>query len=115
LASGFRVGRLAGRTLASLRPYGAPAVALDGLRVVSGQFGPGYARPTPAAGDAERIAAADGLALEGTYTAKAFAALVAEEGGNRLFLHTANSRPLAPLLTTALDDVPPTLAGLLLG
>ncbi len=113
LASGLRVRRLAGRALALLRRHGAPTVALGGLRVVDGFYGEGYARPTPATEAAKARAADLGLALEGTYTAKAFAALEAEPSGRRLFVHTANSRPLEPLLATALDEVPPSLASLL--
>jgi D-cysteine desulfhydrase len=114
LASGWRVRRLASLTLGLLRRHGAPRVALDGLRLVEDQYGPGYARATTASADALAVATGEGLALEPTYTAKAFAALLAEPGGTRLFVHTANSRPLEPLLATALDTVPPSLAGLLL-
>ncbi|MFN7145371.1 MAG: 1-aminocyclopropane-1-carboxylate deaminase/D-cysteine desulfhydrase, partial [Myxococcota bacterium] len=112
LASAFRVRRLANKTLALLRPYGAPAVRLDGLRVVDGFYGEGYAVPTPATEAAKARAAGVGLTLEGTYTAKAFAAMEAEPGGPRLFVHTANSLPLAPLLASALDEVPASLAPL---
>lgn len=57
------------------------AAALDSarLRVAHGQVGPGYGRSTPAADDALRRAAAAGIALETTYTAKALAALSGEE------------------------------------
>jgi hypothetical protein len=88
-------------------------VSLGGVRYLEGQYGAGYALPTPAAIDATSRAAAVGLALEGTYTAKAYAAMLAEPGGVRLFVHTANSWPLEPLLTSALDDVPGSLKGLL--
>ncbi|MDP2315020.1 MAG: pyridoxal-phosphate dependent enzyme [Pseudomonadota bacterium] len=113
LASPFRVRRLAGNTLALLRRHGAPAVGLDRLRIVDGQYGPGYARSTAAAEEASARAEAVGLTLESTYTSKAYAAMLAEPTGTRLFVHTANSRPLEPLLATALDEVPPSLAGLL--
>lgn len=113
LASATRVRLLARRTLGLLRKHGAPSVALGGLRVVDGFYGEGYARPTPATEAAAARAAGFGLTLEQTYTAKAFAAMDAEPGGRRLFVHTANSRPLAPLLRTALDEVPPSLAPLL--
>ncbi|MHB8867409.1 MAG: 1-aminocyclopropane-1-carboxylate deaminase/D-cysteine desulfhydrase [Thermoleophilia bacterium] len=61
-------------------------------------FGGGYARPTAQGADAVRRAGEVGLKLEGTYTGKAFAALLehAEEGRlsgkNVLFWNTYNSR-----------------------
>lgn len=110
LASPLRVRRLAAATLALLRRHGAPRVALDGLRVIDGS-GPGYGLQSPAAEAAAARAAA--LDLDPVYTAKAYAALLAEPGGTRLFVHTANTLPLAPLLESALDRVPPSLTGLL--
>lgn len=112
LASPLRVRRLAAATLALLRRHGAPRVALDGLRVVDGS-GPGYAVAGPEAEAAAGRAAKGGLNLDPTYTAKSFAAMLAEPGGHRLFVHTANGRPLAPLLESALDEVPASLRGLL--
>jgi 1-aminocyclopropane-1-carboxylate deaminase/D-cysteine desulfhydrase-like pyridoxal-dependent ACC family enzyme len=113
LASAWRVRHLARRTLALLRPHGAPAVRLGGLRVVDRLFGDGYGRPTVATEGAIQAAADRGLALEATYTAKAWAAMEAEPGGRRLFIHTANSHPLTPLLASALDEVPLSLRPLL--
>jgi len=113
LASPLRVQRLARATLALLRRHGAPAVSLGGVRYVEGHYGAGYALPTSASVDATARAADAGLTLEGTYTAKAYAAMLAEPGGARLFVHTANSWPLEPLLATALDDVPGSLRPLL--
>lgn len=113
LASAVRVRRLAANTLALLRRHGAPATGLTRLRVVDEQYGTGYARPTAAADEASARAEDFGLTLESTYTAKAYAAMVAEPGGTRLFIHTANSRPLEPLLASAMDEVPPSLRGLL--
>ncbi len=113
LASPLRVRRLAANTLALLCRHGAPAVRLDGMRVVGEQYGAGYARPTAAAEEASARAEAHGLVLESTYTSKAYAAMLAEPGGARLFIHTANSHPLEPLLATALDEVPGSLRGLL--
>jgi D-cysteine desulfhydrase len=112
LASPLRVRRLAANTLALLRRHGAPAATLGGLRIVDGFYGAGYARSTPATEAAASRAADLGLTLERTYTAKAFAAMEAEPGGRRLFVHTANTRPLEPLLETALDEVPASLTGL---
>jgi D-cysteine desulfhydrase len=58
-------------------------------------FGDGYGRPGPGVDEAIEMASRDGLALEPTYTGKAFAALMAharEKGeGPLLFLHTATS------------------------
>jgi D-cysteine desulfhydrase len=113
LASPWRVRRLAAQTLAHLRRSGAPAVALAGLRVVDAFVGDGYGHPSQAAEAALGRAQGLGLELESTYTAKAFAAMLAEDTGRRLFLHTANTWPLAPLLATALDETPASLRGLL--
>lgn len=70
-------------------------------------YGEDYAVPTAAGSEAIGIAVRAGIALEGTYTGKAFAALVADgrEGllGERtvLFWDTYNSRDLAPLVGDA--------------
>ncbi len=61
-------------------------------------FGGGYARSTAQGADAVRLAAEVGLKLEGTYTGKAFAALLEHAGEGRLagknvlFWNTYNSR-----------------------
>lgn len=112
LAAPWRVRRLAGQTLHLLRAHGAPSTELGGLRVVDGFLGDGYARPSDATQTAQARAAAVGLELESTYTAKAFAAMLAEDVGKRLFIHTANTLPLTPLLATALDETPPSLRAL---
>ena len=56
-------------------------------------FPPGYARPNPAAIEAAKLASGDGISLDQTYAAKAFASLVAAaragEPGPYLFLHTS--------------------------
>jgi 1-aminocyclopropane-1-carboxylate deaminase/D-cysteine desulfhydrase-like pyridoxal-dependent ACC family enzyme len=76
--------------------------ALAGFRLRGDQFGDGYAVGSPAGADAIRQAAEAGMTLEGTYTGKAFAALLgdAAEGalaGKRvLFWNTYNSRELGP-------------------
>ncbi len=113
LAAPLRVRRLARLTEGLLRRHGAPAISLDGLRFCDTQYGRGYAVATRDSTEAAAQAESEGLALEPVYTAKAFAALLSEPGGTRLFLHTANSHPLGPLLETALDAVPGSLAGLL--
>ena len=108
---------LAKRTLGRLRrEAGAPRVQLDGFTVVDRQYGVGYGLPTAAGSEAERVAADLGLTLEPTYSAKAFAEVLATpDAGPTLFIATANSRPMAPLLASALLDVPESLAGLLTG
>ncbi len=74
-------------------------------------FKPGYARPNAASSEAAEIAALDGVVLDGTYTAKAFAALVdrarTQPGGPLLFIHTAPGPPPfapAPPLRTDSPD-----------
>lgn len=54
------------------------------LRVVRGQLGRGYGWPTEAGARATALAALDGLDLDPTYTAKAFAGAVDEAGAKRL-------------------------------
>ncbi|MFZ5479676.1 MAG: 1-aminocyclopropane-1-carboxylate deaminase/D-cysteine desulfhydrase [Myxococcota bacterium] len=88
-------------------------VEVAGLRVVNTQYGAGYAIPTPSSQAAERRAAELGLRLDPTYSAKAFAEALAHRGGPALFVMTANTRPMEPLLRTALDEVPASLAPLL--
>src|SRR5436190_910723 len=58
-------------------------------RVVDG-VGPGYGHPTPAGEEARELAARHGVTLDSTYSAKAFAALVALPAGFRrvMFWHT---------------------------
>lgn len=56
-------------------------------------FKPGYARPNAASREAMEVAARDGIELDPTYAAKAFAALLAEARagmrGPLLFIHTS--------------------------
>jgi len=60
-------------------------------------FKPGYARANAASREATEIAALDGVALDGSYAAKAFAAVVATAragpGGPLLFIHTSPGPP----------------------
>ncbi|HWB68834.1 MAG TPA: 1-aminocyclopropane-1-carboxylate deaminase, partial [Solirubrobacterales bacterium] len=61
------------------------------------QIGAGYGHPTEAAGEAAALAAADGLALDPVYTAKAMAGLLALRAAGRLegpalFIHTDGPR-----------------------
>ncbi|HEU0023937.1 MAG TPA: pyridoxal-phosphate dependent enzyme [Thermoleophilaceae bacterium] len=98
--------KLARRAAALLRRRGAglPADAPpeDDLTVLDGWIGAGYGHPT-AAGEAATAAVrdGDGLALDPVYTAKAVAALRAENRAGRfgdgpvLYLHTDGPRPAA--------------------
>ena len=92
--------------LALLATGGAvlPDDALDRVRIVDGYLGEGYAKFTPEGVEAiEMVRDLAGVTLEGTYTGKTFAALVAEAragalaGKNVLFWNTYNSRDLGPL------------------
>ncbi len=91
---------------------GDPAVPRDLLsrvdvELVDGFFGEEYARFTTAGMEAIRVAAADDLHLDGTYTGKTMAALVADaragrlEGVTTLFWDTYNSRDTRPLVAGA--------------
>jgi 1-aminocyclopropane-1-carboxylate deaminase/D-cysteine desulfhydrase-like pyridoxal-dependent ACC family enzyme len=115
---------LAKRTLAALGSV-RPARELAERLLIDGRFvGGGYGVATPASAHALEVARdAAGLALDQTYTAKAFACvleLLAEPvaAGPRtlLYLHTLSAAPLAPLLEAAprLDELPQALRGLLL-
>jgi 1-aminocyclopropane-1-carboxylate deaminase/D-cysteine desulfhydrase-like pyridoxal-dependent ACC family enzyme len=102
------VRRLAGGALALLHALDAavPTPDLGPERFVlrDDWFGPGYARFTPEGEAAVRLAAElEGLALEGTYSGKAFAAFLdlmsapARRDRPALFVATHNSQPLGPL------------------
>jgi D-cysteine desulfhydrase len=106
------VAFLADRTLATLRRLGARVqprrAARADFEVLDGFFGRGYARHTRAGAVAAALFAdTEGLVVDGTYSAKAAAALLdlatraAGRGGPLLFLATYNSRPLEPLLAGA--------------
>jgi 1-aminocyclopropane-1-carboxylate deaminase/D-cysteine desulfhydrase-like pyridoxal-dependent ACC family enzyme len=88
---------------------------------VEGRYlGRGYGFPTPAGERAHKLAAEQGLVLEPTYTAKAFAAALdrVTQGGFKrvLFWHTFSSAPLQPLLAGApsASELPAALMALLL-
>lgn len=104
---------LAGRTLARVRPLGFPEVGLTGVRVVGRQYGGGYGVPSRGGEAAIETARAWGLELDSTYAGKALAEALDDRGPHTLFVDTVSSRPMAPLLATALDEVPETLRGLL--
>ena len=90
-----------------LRPGADPPTAsLPRWRVVHDFFGGAYGRTTPSADQAVLRAAESGLALEPTYTGKAFAALLADASAGRLdgkrvlFWHTYSGVDLAPLIAS---------------
>ena len=75
-------------------------LAYDAPVLVEGDdrfFKPGYARPNEASREAIALAAEDGITLDGTYAAKAFASLVARArssaGPPLLFIHTSPGSP----------------------
>lgn len=68
-----------------------------------------YGVPTAAAGAATVWAAAHGFTVDPVYSAKALAWALSS-GGPFCFIATANGRPMAPLLRSALADLPRRLA-----
>ncbi|HVL81471.1 MAG TPA: pyridoxal-phosphate dependent enzyme [Actinomycetota bacterium] len=106
---------LAAGTVRLLRSAGAEMPAPDTrlLRVVGDQLGAGYAEPTEAAGAAREVGRALGIALEATYSGKAFAAFLdaagspAWRGRNLVFVLTYDARIPAGL-EAAPDDVVPS-------
>src|SRR5436190_2012773 len=90
-ANRWRIARLASGAARLLARRGIPIPHPPSLipRVVDG-VGPGYGHPTPAGEEARELAARHGVTLDSTYSAKAFAALVALPAGFRrvMFWHT---------------------------
>jgi 1-aminocyclopropane-1-carboxylate deaminase/D-cysteine desulfhydrase-like pyridoxal-dependent ACC family enzyme len=78
---------------------------LNRLRTDPRFLGKGYGHATPEGEEGARVAAAAGLVLDPTYTAKAFASalwhLRARRGRVVLYWHTLSSAPLGPLLEGA--------------
>lgn len=101
------MARLVRRT--ARRVGASPARALARVRVEGGFLGEGYGYATAEGDRATARAAELGLTLDPTYTAKAFAAALAEvarleaasEPRVLLYWHTLSSAPMAPLLATA--------------
>lgn len=96
--------RLASATAQLLKKNGAndPRLTIPwDVKIIQDQFGKGYAYPTEAALAAKEEAAAAGLSLETTYTAKTFAALFAHKaaisGRNVVFWNTFSSADLSSL------------------
>ncbi|MFI6995917.1 1-aminocyclopropane-1-carboxylate deaminase/D-cysteine desulfhydrase [Nocardia sp. NPDC050175] len=96
------IARLAGRAERLLRSRGAQfdptGLGPDDLTITTDWLGPGYGHPTPAAHEAQSLAAQDGLRLETVYTAKALAAVLHLDNaagfgtGPVLFLNTYGPR-----------------------
>lgn len=94
-ANRFTVMRLLKRTAKLLASHGlVVAQGTARLRIVKEQVGAGYGHPTPAAAEAQSIAAGDGLVLENTYGAKAFAAIksIGPSFPRVCFWHTFDTR-----------------------
>lgn len=102
------LSRLVHQTVSLIRSHDDrfPIVAEEASQAIvisSEHRGPAYGASTGAGQHALSLAARDGLGLDPTYTAKAFAALLdAARDGSRegplLFLSTLSSAPMAPLL-----------------
>jgi 1-aminocyclopropane-1-carboxylate deaminase/D-cysteine desulfhydrase-like pyridoxal-dependent ACC family enzyme len=107
------------RSFAKDLGHGLKRSPLEHLEIDRRYLGSGYGRPTREAETANEVAAKLGLTLDGTYTAKAFAAVLqrVSEGRDRtiLYWHTLSSAPMAPLLVGAppLEGIEPRLAALL--
>lgn len=85
-----------------------PLKLIERFSVDGRWLGPGYGHTTEAGERAMRIAKEEGLVLDPTYTAKAFAAALelVREGrhGRILYWHTLSSASLAPLLEDAPEE-----------
>jgi D-cysteine desulfhydrase len=96
--------RLASSTIQLMKKYGVQDPRLTvpwDVKIIQGQFGKGYAHPTPASLQAKEAAKEAGILLETTYTAKALAALYAHQmaisGRKVLFWDTFSSNDLSLL------------------
>jgi len=109
-----RLAWAARRTVALLRRAdpSVPHVALSAtdFTLVRSELGPGYGSPTPAARAAIALAATAGLQLDGTYTGKCLAAILARAkrgelgGGPVLFWNTYNGVDVAARAPRAVVD-----------
>jgi len=94
------------QTLATeLVAHSSRAAVAARLEITQHYLGEGYGHPTVASEHASREAASAGLALDDTYTAKAFAAALDRVALGRervvVFWNTLSSAPIAPLLVGA--------------
>ncbi len=83
-------------------------IAASRIAIDASMRGPAYGAPVAEGTIATRLAAEDGITLDPTYTAKAFAAMLAaarrKEAGKRcMFLSTLSSADMAPLLREPTD------------
>jgi D-cysteine desulfhydrase len=116
-ASVWRLTRGCDRAVAKSSATGPPSAASYGRLIVDERFlGSGYGYPTDEGEAASRDAASAGLALDPTYTAKAFACALwyvrARRAERVLYWHTLSSAPMSPLLAGAPDILPQELARL---
>jgi 1-aminocyclopropane-1-carboxylate deaminase/D-cysteine desulfhydrase-like pyridoxal-dependent ACC family enzyme len=91
------------------------ARAIDRIEVDDRWLGRGYGYRTSAGELATHVAAEQGLTLDPTYTAKAFACALDRMRSGRevvLFWHTLSAAPMAPLLEGA-PPLPPEIEHLL--
>ncbi len=108
----FLTRRLTRKVLRRLGESRHIASALARIEFEHRYLGEGYGYPTLEGAEALALAAANGLKLDPTYTAKTFAAALArvrayaDAGEKRtvLYLNTLSSAPLAPLLTSAPNE-----------
>jgi 1-aminocyclopropane-1-carboxylate deaminase/D-cysteine desulfhydrase-like pyridoxal-dependent ACC family enzyme len=124
---------ITGQALYALWRQGRPVQPLSALRCleIDGRFvGAGYGHASASGDAASELARSFGLALEPTYTAKAFAAALSRVGATDrggelrklrlhrrhtyLYWHTLSSVPLTALLAGAPETLPNELAHLLL-
>lgn len=88
----YATSRMIARRIANIRRrLGRTAAVPPQLHLERRFLGPGYGHPTPESRAAIALARHDGLHLDGSYGAKAFAALcdAARSGGRYLFVHTS--------------------------
>lgn len=100
-ASRRRLIRLAGRIIRLLKTFGLPVSPGPArVRVLGQHLGDGYGHPTAEARHARNTMAEIGVALDLTYSAKAWAALSSLAGSFRriTFWHTFDQRLLSPPL-----------------
>jgi len=119
MATGPQLRALAGSVLRRMHLRPTVPLRVNPLQLVHDQVGAGYGSPTPQGIEAARLAfERGGLQLEQTYSAKAMAACLHairqhELGGVVVFVATASSRPMGPLLADAPATLPPALDALL--
>lgn len=106
VANRLTLSYLIRRIRGQLRKYGVRTSMPHNYRIEHGFFGSGYSEPLAAGEESKKVTREkEGLLLDTTYTAKAFAALLKAgksgelAGKHVLFWHTLNSRPLEKLIS----------------